>query len=108
MPKSLKKIESINELLEVYGNILSDKQKDILSDYYVHDLSLQEIAKIKNISRAAVLDAINKASDKLLEEEEKIGYLKIKSRALALIEKLKEDNKKEILEELERLLKYGI
>jgi len=34
----------ISILLDIYGNILTDKQRDTLDLYYNHDLYLSEIA----------------------------------------------------------------
>ena len=51
----------IAELFEVYKNLFTEKQKQILTEYYVYDLSLGEIAENNNVSRQAVNDTIKNA-----------------------------------------------
>ena len=58
-------------LCEIYGKLLTDKQYEILNDYYNNDFSLSEIAENNQITRQAVKDVINKSNNKLLEYEEK-------------------------------------
>ena len=38
-------------LLDIYGGVLTDKQRDVLDLYYNEDLSLSEIAANDEISR---------------------------------------------------------
>lgn len=63
-------------LLDVYGEFLSDKQKDLVSLYYNDDLSLGEIAENEGITRQAVRDAIERAKVKLYSFESSCGYCK--------------------------------
>ena len=44
----------ISMLLEIYGKLLTEKQSQMLEDYYNHDLSLSEIAENQDITRQAV------------------------------------------------------
>ena len=44
----------IARLLDVYGRLLTEKQKDVLDLYFQDDLSLSEISDIKGISRQGV------------------------------------------------------
>ena len=62
----------ISILLEIYGKLLTEKQQEILIDYYNNDLSLSEIAENNNITRQAVRDIIKKGENKLFELEEKL------------------------------------
>ena len=41
-------------LLDIYGNMLTDRQRDVMELYYWEDLSLGEIAESNNITRQAV------------------------------------------------------
>ncbi len=63
MPKRnpLRDFDTINPLLDLYGNLLTKHQQAIMSDYYRFNLSLKEIADQRDISRAAVSDAITQA-----------------------------------------------
>ena len=62
-------------LFDIYGKLLTDKQYEILDDYYNNDFSLSEIAENNDITRQAVKDVINKATEKLLEYEEKLMFM---------------------------------
>jgi len=64
----------ISYLLDFYGNILTDKQKDAIDLYYNEDLSLAEIAEHQDISRQGVRDAIKRGEETLKEMEEKLGF----------------------------------
>lgn len=66
----------IGLLLDFYGSLLSDRQKDVISLYYEEDLSLAEIADEVGITRQGVRDAIKKAESILTETEEKLGLAK--------------------------------
>lgn len=63
-------------LCQIYGKMLTDKQYEIINDYYNNDLSLSEIAENNNITRQAVRDIIKKGENKLFEFEEKLGIMK--------------------------------
>ncbi|MDE6398712.1 MAG: hypothetical protein K2L51_05270 [Clostridiales bacterium] len=60
-------------LLDVYGEALTAKQHEMLSDYYERDFSLSEIADNAGISRQAVHAAIKQAEDSLNGYESKFG-----------------------------------
>ena len=70
-----KKIE-LGMLCEIYGNLLTEKQKEVINDYANQDLSLTEIAENNNITRQAVNDIVQKGETKLLEYEQKLGIMK--------------------------------
>lgn len=77
MAKDLK----ISVLIDFYGNMLTEKQRDVLELYYNEDLSLAEIGNYAGISRQGVRDSIKRGEVVLLELEEKLG-LYAKSAAL--------------------------
>lgn len=66
----------ISILLDIYGKLLTDKQFDMLNDYYNNDLSLAEIAENENITRQAVRDNLKKGEKKLFYYEEKLEIMK--------------------------------
>ena len=70
-----RKVE-ISMLCEIYGKLLTEKQLNILDNYYNLDLSLSEIAENEGITRQAVRDIIKKGENKLFEFEEKLGIMK--------------------------------
>lgn len=55
-----------NDLLDVYGELLTERQREILSLYYEEDFSYTEISEELEISRAAAMDSVHRAT-KLLE-----------------------------------------
>ena len=62
----------VSELLDYYGQLLTDKQREAVEYYYNDDLSLGEIAENQNISRQGVRDSIKRAESVLFEAEEKL------------------------------------
>mgnify|MGYP004581474999 CR=1 FL=1 len=72
----MEKTVQISILLETYGKLLTEKQYQMLDDYYNNDLSLSEIAENANITRQAVRDNLKKGESKLFEYEEKLGIMK--------------------------------
>lgn len=111
-------------LLDFYGEILTDKQKDMVDLYYNEDMSLGEIAQNAGISRQGVRDSIKRAESILHDMEDKLSFMKRYNDLLEEVSKIKihveminEDNekyyysptiKREVLivrEEIDELLK---
>lgn len=63
-------------LLDFYGEILTQRQREFFDLYYNEDLSLAEIAENYGISRQGVRDAIVRAEASMTELEDKTGLLK--------------------------------
>ncbi len=72
----MEKNVEISVLCQLYGKLLTEKQYEVLTDYYNNDLSLSEIAENNNITRQAVRDIIKKGENKLYELEAKISLMK--------------------------------
>ncbi|MFU0801280.1 MAG: DNA-binding protein [Xylanivirga thermophila] len=70
----MNKIAKISILLDMYGNLLTEKQQDVMDLYYNYDLSLGEIAENRHISRQGVRDLIKRGEDTLLDAEDKLGF----------------------------------
>ena len=66
----------ITFLLDFYGDMLTEKQREVVECYYNEDLSLAEIAEEKGITRQGVRDAIKRAEQQLIEMEERLGLAK--------------------------------
>lgn len=71
----LEKLEQFVLLNDIYGALLTEKQRLILKDYYENDLSLSEIANDINTSRQAVYDLIKRTEHQLMQYEAKLGLL---------------------------------
>ncbi|WOC31226.1 MULTISPECIES: YlxM family DNA-binding protein [Caproicibacterium] len=74
----------ISLLLDYYGSMLTEKQRNVISCYYNEDLSLSEIAQNEGITRQGVRDAIKRGEAQLKEMEQNLGLLqKSRERAAA-------------------------
>ena len=62
-------------LLDFYGQLLTEKQRECYDLHYNEDLSLAEIAEQSGISRQGVWDNIRRADAALRELEEKTGLV---------------------------------
>ena len=67
----------VSEYLDLYGDILEERQRQIMDMYYNEDYSLSEISEITGITRQGVSESVRKSVKRLLEMEEK---LRLKSR----------------------------
>ena len=91
-----------NNLLSIYGGLLTDVQKEILGEYYEANLSISEIAENRGVSRAAIEDAIRKGTRKLnnFEATMKLYEKRLKQREITA--KIKQiSTVLELIEELE-------
>lgn len=97
------KIVQIALLYDFYGQLLTDKQMDIVDMYYNNDLSLGEISEQQGISRQGVYDSLKRAEKTLYDFEEKLGlvsrFLKQKESMREITEMLDEILKKDDLNE---------
>lgn len=59
-------------LFDFYGEVLTEKQQNMVELYYNNDLSLSEIAENEGITRQGVRDSIKRAETQLLEMEERL------------------------------------
>ena len=82
-------------LLDFYGELLTEKQRECYDLHFNEDLSLSEIAEQSGISRQGVWDNIRRAEAPLRDLEEKTGLV---GRVMELERELEETR-----EELRRL-----
>lgn len=69
------KIAEASLLFDFYGQLLTDKQRQVMELYHEENLSLSEIASEFEISRQAVHDTLKKAEQALNDYEEKLGLV---------------------------------
>jgi|LSQX01.2.fsa_nt_gb predicted DNA-binding protein YlxM (UPF0122 family) len=70
------KVYEIAMLLDFYGQLLTERQFEILNMYYNNDYSLGEIAQCLSISRQGVHDSVKKGKVFLNNMEEKLGLVR--------------------------------
>ncbi len=88
----LAKNEHINQLLDWYEKLLTDKQTLVMNLYYREDLSLTEIAENLKISRSAVYDQIKRTVKLLSNYEDKLNLIKKYQQRQQLYQKLLESD----------------
>ena len=77
-------------LLDFYGELLTDKQRECYDLHYNEDLSLSEIAEQSGISRQGVWDNIRRAEASLRQIEEKTGLIRRFTQNQRALEQLRE------------------
>ena len=79
-------------LLDFYGDVLTERKKEVLDMYYNEDLSLAEIAEQIGISRQGVRHVIKKGEEQLSFLEDRLGladHYEELEEAVSLIESIK-------------------
>ena len=89
-----------NELYDLYGDLLTDKQREYFEDYYFNNLSFSEMAENYDVSRNAIFKQLHITTDKLKEYEEKLQLLKKKKELEEIISLVSDSKLKEKLENL--------
>lgn len=67
------KREELIRLYDLYGSLLTEKQKNYFEDYYFMDLSISEIAENYGISRNGVFDQLKRVNLLLEDYESKLN-----------------------------------
>ena len=96
-------------LLDVYGDMLTEKQKDTLTLYYDEDLSLTEIAENTGITRQGVHKCIRSAEDYLIQLEDTLEYAAKSHTVNEILIKMKniiEKSEQSDSKEMKELLSY--
>ena len=109
----MEKNVKISMLNQFYGKLLTQKQYEMIDDYYNNDLSLSEIAENNHITRQAVRDILKKGEKKLFEYEEKLMFMRRTLNQEKKIEKVlaeltkiqKNDSDKQVANVLEHIKK---
>ncbi|QNO16380.1 putative DNA-binding protein [Alkalicella caledoniensis] len=86
----LDKVTHLNDLYDIYGQLLTQKQQHIFQMYYQDDLSLGEIAEQVNTSRQAVYDNLKRVANILESYETKLNLYKKDKDLSKILDRLEE------------------
>lgn len=102
----IEQIIKVSQLYDFYSELLSQKQKQYLNDYFFNDLSLTEISENYEISKQAVSNNIKRTIIELEQFEEKLNLIKLNNERLFLLNEIRKltDNE-EILDYIVQLSK---
>lgn len=93
----LEKFTQMGILLNIYGNLLTERQRDAMDLYYNYDLSLSEIGEQLNISRQGVHDLIKRSEQIINNAEEDLNMSEIHDNTARIVGDLKS-----IIDEIEK------
>lgn len=65
----------LGRLYDMYGELLTERQKKLLQLYFYDDLSLSEISEEAGVSRQAVHDLLRRVEQTLERYEERLGFM---------------------------------
>ncbi len=97
----MKKDLNICKLNDIYGKLLTDRQSEMICQYYDDDLSLGEIAENEGITRQAAYDAVNKGVAALKNYEAILKFGLIWDRLSCIDDSMSKEN---ILGEIKNIL----
>ena len=78
------RIVYVNELLDLYGNLLTEKQREVMFYYFSDNLSFGEIGLELGISRQAVSDTIKKSEQLLYFYEDSLKIYEMQDNILSI------------------------
>ena len=73
-------------LYEIYGALLTEKQRQCLELYFCEDYSLAEVAEEMQVSRQAIHDLLKRVEQTLEHYEEMLGFLQRMDKTRMLTE----------------------
>ena len=102
----IEQVIKISQLYDFYSELLSEKQKQYLNDYYFNDFSLTEISENYDISKQAVSNNIKRTITELEQYQEKLNLIKLNNERLFLLNELRKSTSDEgILSYVDQLIK---
>ncbi|WAW14139.1 YlxM family DNA-binding protein [Peptostreptococcus equinus] len=84
----IEKMIEVEILLAYYSQLLTEKQREIISMYYEEDYSLGEISSILKISRQSVFDSLKRSEKSLKEYENKLRMVEKSKKINKQVDKL--------------------
>lgn len=86
---NIDKIIEVSKLYDFYSELLSAKQQQYISDYFLNDLSLTEISENYSISKQAVSNNIKRTVSELESFEKKLNLIKLNRERSYILEEMK-------------------
>ncbi len=83
-----------NNLFDIYGNLLNEREKEIFHLFYEEDYSMQEIANQRSVSKSAIGTTIKTINKKLDDYEKKLNFFQKEQKYLDMIAFLQNKIKK--------------
>ncbi len=103
----LDKSIELNNLYDLYQNLLTEKQKNYFESYYFDDYSISEISENLGVSRNAVHDQLKRTVNKLYSFEKNLKLRNQNKKRQMIISEMKELNKDkkiaDLINELEKV-----
>ncbi len=96
----MEKYVYLNILYDLYGELLTDKQRKYFENYYFDNLSYGEISDKYHVSRNAIYHQLQLIEKKLYFFEEKLKLYSKKQKINDIIDLINNNKAKRILEDL--------
>lgn len=104
----MQEVVRIGILMDLYENLLTERQRNILNYYYNEDYSLLEISEITGVTRQAAHDTIKKSLRQLEKFDSALGLTKqyelMKQKVNEIKGKLNQEGIKSVDQELDELI----
>ena len=96
----MEKYVYLNELYDLYGKLLTEKQQKYFEDYYFNNLSYGEISKEYNVSRNAMYHQLKLIEERLEFFEEKLNLYRKKEIINDIIDLIDDRKVKRVIKDL--------
>ena len=96
----MEKYVYLNELYDLYGELLTPKQQKYFKDYYFNNLSYGEIAKEYSVTRNAIFHQLKLIEERLMFFEEKLNLYSKKKQINDIIDLIDDRKAKRIIRDL--------
>ena len=96
----MKELVYYTMLYDIYGSLLTEKQRDYFEEYYFKNLSLSELANKYNISRNAIHKQIKETIKRLENYEDNLHLAKKNEMLENIITNISDEELKRKLQEV--------
>lgn len=96
----MKELVYYTMLYDIYGSLLTEKQRDYFEEYYFKNLSLSELADKYNISRNAIHKQLKETIKRLENYEDNLRLAKKNKMLEEIIKKVSDKELKRKLQEV--------